>query len=91
MLTKLDIFIGELVEAKESSVEDLGRALESLEGDVEKILGAEHYKVPHLAAVGPDLVPQPVRTVVDGHTVKWAAGGRDNLDERKVNRKGETI
>ena len=51
-LTKLYIILAKFIYPEESSVEDLRRPLEGVEGDVELVVGAEYHEVPHLAAIG---------------------------------------
>ena len=73
-LTKLDVIVTEVVHSVEAPVEDLSGPLQGVEGDVERVPGAEDHEVPHLAAVGPDLLCQVVRSVVDSEAVKRTAG-----------------
>jgi len=67
---ELNIFLAEVVQSKESTIKHLRCSLQCCEGDVEQVGRAEHHQVPHLAAVGPYLLCQVVRAIVDCHPVK---------------------
>ena len=51
-LTQLYIILAKLINPEESSIKNLSRSLESVEGDIELIVRGEDNKVAHLATVG---------------------------------------